>query len=503
MNTSSIIVLLCIVLIIYTTLLPFSNAYHKRCIYERFASSSVSEAPLEWTVFNQLSRRAIAFRPPHVAANASQRAENNNTFVFDHTANCASPIISQNVNNNAQSLITDNDILYKLTSSCFSFKANAVQSGTNLPLQLNNKTDWFKYVYMILLNPTFIEVNKDNHTNISFAYYVDNKTLRPLTNKGFGDFAGTSQPSNVTLSLKQLNDASVFNYRDKQPTYKSINNLGIDNISPVNIKTFYTRPYESSQTVGNVLTFPNPRGNRFLVSSTSYNTIPNTDNNKAMKLLSNTIDRFYNSTSRSMFPTFTISFKLRMKANTAQHTNTKYMALEMCMNNELGMAASCNNTLVYPPNFSRNGNIVSVAIAYPTPKLMKLHIGSSVGGCLFLQGQAIELHIPTFTKSNTEATCTLTISPYIIDFLAIWANPEATQKEDDVEFVYQQKTLPQGNMNDFHKLFIGPITSTSSNRFADIIINTNTEMVSAVSEVQLGHRNMAEILYKAIHLGQQ
>jgi hypothetical protein len=97
----------------------------------------------------------------------------------------------------------------------------------------------------------------------------------------------------------------------------------------------------------------------------------------------------------------------------------------------------------------------------------------------------------------------LTISPYVIDFLAIWVNPEATQKEDNVEFIYQQTTLPQGNMNDFHKLFVGPITSSSANRFADIIINTNTEIVSAVQEVQLGYKNMAEILYKAIHLGQQ
>lgn len=503
MNTSSIIVLLCIVLIIYTTLLPFSNAYHKRCIIERFASSPASEAPLEWTVFNQLSRRALSFSPPHVAANASQRAENNNSIVFDHTANCASPIIPKNINNNAQSLVTDNDILYKLTSSCFSFKANGVASGTNLPLVIQNKTDWFKYVYMMLLNPTFIEVNKDNHTNISFAYYVDNKTPIPITNKGFGDFASTSQPSTATLTLKQLSDASIFNYRNKQPTYKRINDLGINSITPINIKVFYTRPYQSSQTVGNVVTFTNPRNNRFLVSSTTYNTLPNTDNNKAIKLLSNTIDRFYNSTTRSIFPTFTISFKVNMKKNSATTNNTKYMALEMCMNNEVGMAARCNNNLVYPPNFARNGNIVSIAVDYPSPKLMKLTMGSSVGGCLFLQGQAIELHIPTFATSNTEATCTLTISPYVIEFLAIWANPEATQKEDDVEFAYQQKTLPQGTMNDFHNLFIGPITSTSTNRFADITVNTNTEMVSAVNEVQLGYKNMAELLYKAIHLGQQ
>lgn len=504
MNTSSIIALLCIVLIVYTTLLPFSNAYHKRCLIEKFSS----EAPLEWTTFNQLSRRALAFRPPHVTANASQRAETNSAFVFDHTANCASPIIPQNINNNAQSLVADNDILYKLTSSCFSFKSNRVQSQNNLPLIIQNKTDWIKYVYMMLLNPAFIEVNKDNHTNISFAYYIDNRTPTAVTNKGFGDFATSSPPNalTTTLALKQLNDASIFNYRDKQPTYKSINNLGINNDNSINIKAFYTRPYESSQTVGNVLSFANKtRNNRFLVSSTSYNTMSNTDANKAIKLLSNTIDRFYNSISRSMFPTFTISFKVNLKTNNNNQVSTrsKYMALEMFMNNELGMSASCNNNIVYPPNFARNGNIVSVAVEYPSQKLMKLSMGSSVGGCLFLQGQSIDLHIPTFATSNAEASCTLTISPYVIDFLAIWVNPEATQNEDNVEFIYQQKTLPQGNMNDFHRLFIGPITSTSTNRFADIIINTNTEVVSAVDEVQIGYKNMAEILYRATHLGQQ
>lgn len=519
MNTSSIIVLLCIVLIVYTTLLPFSNAYHKRCLIERF--SMEPEAPLEWTQFNTLSRRGLAFRPPHITANASQRAENNKAFVFDHTANCASPIIPQNINNNAQSLVADNEILYKLTSSCFSFKANQVQSQNNLPLNIQNKADWFKYVYLMLLNPVFIEVNKDNHTNISFAYFIDNKTPKAINNKGFGDFAVSSLSqytgtNATTISLKQLTDASIFNYRDKQPTYKSINNLGINNDNAINIKAFYTRPYESSQTVGNVVSFANNNpSNRFLVSSTSYNTMQNTDANKAIKLLSNTIDRFYNSTSRSLFPTFTISFKINLNTNNSIQqqvsSRTKYMALEMFMNNELGMSMSCNNNNVYPPNFARNGNIVSLAVEYLShpssqssqSKLIKLSMGSSIGGCLFLQGQSIDVHIPVFAANNTEANCTLTISPYVIDFLAIWVNPEATQKQDNVEFVYQQKTLPQGTMNDFHRLFVGPNTSPSTNRFADIIVNTNTEVVSGVQEVQLGYKNMAEILYRAIHQGQQ
>ena len=100
MKTSSIIVLFTIVLIIYTTLLPFSNAYHKRCIYEQFANGN--EAPLEWTTFNLLSKRSLVFKPPHIQANASQRAETNTSFIFDTTANCATSIIPQNINNNAQ-----------------------------------------------------------------------------------------------------------------------------------------------------------------------------------------------------------------------------------------------------------------------------------------------------------------------------------------------------------------------------------------------------------------
>lgn len=472
------------------------------------------EAPLEWTQFNILSRRALAFRPPHITANASQRAETNKAFVFDHTANCASPIIPHNINNNAQSLVADNEIIYKLTSSCFSFKANQVQSQNKVPLNIQNKADWFKYVYLMLLNPVFIEVNKDNHTNISFAYYIDNKTPMAITNKGFGDFAASASPNTIatTISLRQLSDASIFNYRDKQPTYKSISNLGINNNDAINIKAFYTRPYESSQTVGNAVSFANNNpNNRFLVSSTSYNTMQNTDTNKAFKLLSNTIDRFYNSTSRSLFPTFTITFKIKLNTpfnssiQQQASSRTKYMALEMFMNNEIGMSSSCNNNNVYPPNFARNGNIVSLAVEYPSnvSKLIKLSMGSSVGGCLFLQGQSIDVHIPVFAANNTEANCTLTISPYVIDFLAIWVNPEATQKQDNVEFIYQQKTLPQGTMNDFHRLFIGPNTSPSTNRFADIIINTSTEVVSGVQEVQLGYKNMAEILYRAIHQGQQ
>jgi len=507
MNTRSILVLLFIVLIIYVTLVPYSHTYHKRCLYEKFVnnSSATNETSIEWSSFNQMAKRALTFKPPHTDAIASQRAETNNTLTFDPTANCTTSRIPSNLNNDAQSLVSENDILYKLTSSCFSFTANSLQSGTKLPLTLDNTSDWFKYVYLTLLNPTFLEINKNNFTTTSIAYHITNRTPSPITNKGFGDFsAPAGDRKQALLNLKPLTDSYLFNYNNKQPAYQELQKLNVTDKSPINIKAFYLRPYDSTQSVGTSITFVGSKStaNKFLVSSSTYNTLPNIDNNKAIKLMSTTIDRYYNNTTRSVYPTFTVSFKLNMKAANNGLSGKKYMALEMCMNNEVGLSSSCNNGIVYSPNFVKNGNIVSLAVEYPTANTMKLYIGTSTGGCLYnnASSQAISLNIPTFSTANTTANCTLTVSPYTLDFLAYWVSPDAKEKEDNVQFIYQQQLLPQGN--DFHQLFIGPIASQSANRFADVVINTNTETVPSVNEVQLGHKNLAEVLYKAIHLGQ-
>jgi hypothetical protein len=515
MNTTSILVFIFIVLIIYISLIPYSSAYHKQCIYESFGNTySTAKAPIAWSAFNKLAKRALMFQPPHGKSLASQRAETENNLVFDPSANCTTLSIPNNINNQAQSLVSENSILYKLTSSCFSFKTKKLQDGA-LKLVINSPQDWYKYVYMMLLNPLFIEINKDNFTTTSHGYFLQSRTPVPITNKGHGDFlTGTDyKKGNSLLNTIRLTEDSLFNYaNDKSNVYNYISQLNIGNNNTINVKAFYTRPYDSSQSVGTKITFNKNNNNngKYTVSQMNYQDLPDREENAVVKMFSKTIDKYFNGITLTEYPTFTTTFKLNM-FNQSQNQISQgngvpiHMAFEMYMNNTLGMNVDCNSTITYSPEFAKNGNILSMAVGYPRvvdtkkPAIMNITLGTSRGGCLFKdKNDVVAVAIPCFEKVNTEATCIVTISPYTIDFLAYWVNPNTANKQDNVEFIYQQKLLEKGN--DFENLFVN--TKSSQNKFADININTNKTFVPSVQEVQLGYKNMAEILYNAIHLGQ-
>lgn len=498
MNTKSILVFFFIVLIIYVTLTPYSVSYHKRCILENF-----EEPPIEFGVLNRYTQRHLAFKPPHNRSRASQRSENKNNIAFDSTANCAITSLPNNVNPEAQSLVTENDILYKLSSACFSFKTQRLQNN-QLILDIQSSQDWFKYIYFILLNPVFVEINKNNHTTISIAYYPHNRTGRPITNKGHGDFS-TRQPNyNGTIINLQQVTGSLFNYTDNK-SYQKIRrlNIGKDNL---NIKTYYTRPHDTTQSVGTIVQYANkPLNGQYLVSSLAYDKLPR---NHTYYSISATMDRYFNSLLRNAYPTFTTTFKLNLSANSStsafnNYGDTQFMIFEMFMNNTFGINTSCNTNVVYQPQFAKNGNMFSMTMQYPknNNNLIKLKMGTSIGGCLFKSG-SIELSLPYFQNTNTEATCILTFSPFTIDFMAYWVNPNL-DKKNNFEFIYQQNVnynVAQ-SPNDFYKLFIG-VPSSPDIKLADVMINTDTSTIPMINEVILGHKNMAEILYKAIHEGQ-
>jgi hypothetical protein len=498
MNRKSILAFFFIVLIIYVTLTPYSVSYHKKCILEGFEEPSI-----EFGVINKYTQRPLTFRPPQSRSRASQRSENKNNIAFDSTANCATTSIPNNINPEAQSLVSENDILYKLSSACFSFKTQQLQDN-ELFLDIKSPQEWFNYVYFILLNPVFIEINKDNHTSTSIAYYPSYRTVYPITNKGHGDFSVQKSNFDGTIINLQKVTGNLFNYSDNN-TYQEIDqlNIGKDNI---NIKTYYTRPHDTTQSVGTIIKYRNkPSNGRYVVSKLAYDKL---HQNNTYRQISATIDKYFNSLSRNTFPTFTTTFKLNLSANSStsnfnNYGDTQFMIFEMFMNNTFGINTSCNTNVVYQPQFAKNGNMFSMTMQYPqnNNNLIKLKMGTSIGGCLFKSG-SIELSLPYFQNTNTEATCIITFSPFTIDFLAFWVNPNL-DKKNNFEFIYQQSVnySVARSPNDFYKLFIG-VPSTPDIKLADIIINTDTSTIPMVNEVTLGHKNMAEILYKAIHEGQ-
>lgn len=498
MNSTSILVFFFIVLIIYITLSPYSVSYHRRCIIERFA-----EPPMELTSVNMLANRKLYFEPPHSVAIASQRSIAGRQF--DTVTNCSISSPPQNVKPQAQSLISEMGIYYKLSSSCFSFKAEEFKNST-ITLKIDSPQDWFKYVYLILLNPVFVEINKDNDTTTSYAYYPYNRTLLPITNFGNGDWSMDSTQTaydDTILNLIQLQTGSLFNYNNLK-TYAQLEKLNI-NQDPINVKVYYAKPHETAQSVGTSIKYNTPSGNgTYLVSSTTYDVLreKKNDSDRPLITISEFIDKYFNSNTRMFYPTFTISFKLLIgdsngQTNFSQNTNNYNASLEMYMNNTFGINSSCNSNINYPPHFSRNGNIFTIVSQRPMDdnNTILIKMGTSVGGCLF-QGNFIELTLPFFNNYSTEATCIVTFSPYTIDFLAHWVNP-TKEKNDNFEFIYQQ--MSNNKSNDFSTLFLGDLTKNSQLKYGDIYINVNNAVIPFVNEVQLGHKNMAEYLYDVTH----
>lgn len=495
MNTKSILVFFFIVLIIYITLTPVSVSYHQQCILETFAE----QLPIDFGILNNYAKRALAFKPPHSRSLASQRSQTANALAFDSTANCTTTYIPNSVNNESQSLVAENNILYKLTSSCFSFKTQRLQDN-QLVLNVKSAQDWYKFVYFILLNPVFIEINKDNYTTTSTAYYPSYRTTEAITNKGHGDFSVTNSNYEGTVINLQKLVGSLFNYSG-QSTYADINALNIDKDN-INIKTYYVRPHDTTQTIGTVREYVTlPTNGQYLVSQLTYDKLPKDEKNQSLRMFSATIDKYFNSLSRTAYPTFTTTFKLNLSAhNTNNYGNTEFMIFEMFMNNSFGINTSCNKNVIYQPQFAKNGNIFSMTIQYPQNdnKTIKLKMGTSVGGCLFKAG-SIEVSLPYFQDTKNDATCIVTFSPYTIDFLSYWVNPNK-DKNDNIEFIYQQN-INYTPANDFSQLFMG-VAKDPNIKMADILLNTDTSVVPIVNEVSLGHKNMAELLYKAIHEGQ-
>lgn len=510
MRVVTLLTLLVVVLILYIILSPHSLVYHKNKLERRV--EMFEEKPLTWRVYNRMAKRNLQFMPPHTKALASDRVEIETETKYDTQANCASKEYTLNVNNEAQSLVIENYVLYKLKSLCISLPVLDLPLASGVSIYIDNIATWYKYAYLKLLNPLFVEINKNGNQTSSVAMYIREEKPYTICNYGEGDYSLPRKErfSSMVLSYKPITDENLFNYPDTFT--KTLDTFSLKNKDILQIRAFYIQQHATTQSIAKVVNFTKPQ-DRYLVSSANHESIEiikkeTNGSIKAFQLFSNMIDIYFNSTKRSIAPIFTIAYTLSLNVDESKIStdNLKTVVFEMYMKNELGTSSTCNSDIRYGREgaFGMNGNILTSAISFPNNsienKTLTLSLGTSRGGCLFgNKNETMNVVLPYYTDRTTTANIYVTVSTTSIDFLAHWVTPYNdvnTSRNAQIQWVYSQ--LPLNEDNDFSKLFTGAKDVTKVT-LGDIIINTNTNYVSQVKNVRLGYINMAAELYAATH----
>lgn len=526
MKTCNVLIVFVVILIVYAILVPVTTAYYRTNVVERFV-----EEPLPLVAYNQLSKRNLYFLPPHTSVNANERAFIEKDLILDEESNCKNMTFPTNVNNEAQSIIAEQDIIYRLASLCMSLKGNGKTQSDFIPVVFQDANDWRKFAYLKLLDPLFVELNRDRSLESTVALYIKEKKGFTICSEGLNDFAnvsishGSKQVFKDAKLMYQQIDGDLFRY----PTTSTKGTKDImskfnfgKKPSDFHVRAYFLKPHISSQSMGVKIIYDTKKSNtpsalysrQYQMTKSPASTIPDSDNNKPMKLLSKMIENYYYSIDRTsgkdILPTFTIKFNMNLQIKESDiEADKKHVALEMCMDNSFGLVRTCPNaTLSYSAgSFSGNGNIITMTYSVsdgdkqskdPSTKRLRISLGTSRNGCLFGDNDFVDVSLPYYIDHNINAVGLFTISPMSIDFFLYWSPPAAWQAVNltsKLQWVFSQKPLEKGN--DFYKLFNSK-TDTPNMTLGSIVINSNPSVVPQVQYAQLGRINFAKELYDAV-----
>jgi len=495
-----------LVLIIYIFLIPLST-----CKYavEHF-SNNVYYNSLPWSSYNRMFKRNIHFiNFPKSSLPASERAlldKTQSVRSYPEQASCKPSAYSAT---ESHSIVNENLLTYNLKYICIGFVSASNASSNSIIARCKTREDWVNISYLLLLDSLFVEMKKSNNVNASFPYYI---TLEPwngqkgtftFTNQGNGPYKLIKDNPQIQYEDTKINlNAVVGKRKNLLFPYKKgneIQKLGIEKDTFINTKAFYL---ENENVAGKTLQFTKQGNNKYIVFSKDFEKLYNRKNKENEYHFYKLISTIYNNI-QSTIPTFTLSFSIKFPSDVpllSSSVEPTIVLLEMFMNNELGLQRQqCLNkdNLIYPLNFNKNGNILSVALQYPKQNdMLKLKIGASVDGCLFeSEHDTLSIDVPSLPP-NSSMNITITTDGKRIITLLQWND---TSSNENLNIMEQQWICSKRNVsknNDFYKLFMGSKSQTGSlSRLENIIINANDMYVDTVKDVVLGYKNFAKMVY--------
>lgn len=507
MKATTILTIFWVVLLMYVVLLPFSQAYHNNYIIERF----VEDTPRPLTDFNNQAKRNLHFIPPHVSALASQRAAVDPDFSKLQDNVCINKISGINVSNEGLSLMVEHDVIYRLTSMCLALKTKDSIKGSFIPIDIESPRDYLKFMFLLLLNPLFIEFSMGSTgesstsltTDITGALYIKNDNQMTICSEGLGDFSG-GRNTTVMLPYTELK-GDFFNYDSSYVKGEDI----VKKFSvpgALNVRAYYLNQQPTSQSFGTKILLSSEDSTKRFFDITQYpaSSIKNDDKLKPTKFFSKMIENYVFGIGRGLgdvLPTFTIKFSvsLQVRDTETQYTDKHHALLELCMKQNKG--DNCTSQIFYPhSDFTMNGNIVTVARKVVSqnkgesdmsPNLLAFSIGTSKNGCLFDDpAHFAQITVPFFTEDPITASVIVTISPTGVDVLMFWIPPSSMKLSGvtpDLQWIFTQKPFPKSN--DFYKIFNDNNPKTMNSMFGGIRLARDSTTVPAVQFVQLGRVN--------------
>jgi hypothetical protein len=535
-----------VVVLIVVVILHFVNIQkksHTPLVYN-LETYIDNQASLPWTIYNKKFMRQIEFAPPHVPISASFRALPSDEQLSNVNAGqCLSLNKPAFANDKGLSIVKEQELVYSLRHECLTLPYVRPSTPNNFSIKFRGRNDWNTYVYLILLNPLYVEMSTHSSPASTIAYFLKKPDGFTMNNKGIGpfnaptfdlktvnlttvDFLKTtckqfmSSPSASSFNANipafpeipliavheaneqstnpnDIDDYTLFTY----PNYnkRTYTQLSIQDKDVLQIRAYYLDDIKpSTQALIRSLNYSqNPTGAYKVFLSNFDNTTdtqiinayPYTYNIGA-NLFRELCKYIYRCHSNSIyFPVFTLSFDLAINKRTFSQSfnkNTRYQILEMCMKNGIGAQTfSCVNNVDYSKTaFVKNANIISCALTIASDDTCSLELTTSRNGCTYTYanvGDILKVSLPMVDTSATAKTI-VTVTPYKIHVFVSWHKPL-----EGMQWVYSEKEIAPGN--DFETLFTKK--KLSNNTLADIDITVVPQIINQVNEVKLGYKNFA------------
>lgn len=457
---------------------------------------------------------------------------------YDYTQNitsgtCIIPGSNQNSTNyETYSIIKDNYIFYSLKRGCLGFNyRNIITDNDRVSITFDTTKEVNKraFMYLILLNPMFVEFNFDlENSSVSYfpvfhsssissninsktydktyLYSTYEKTLVSRYAQQSPIFSNPSITFEVVLPESKKSTAYdvTFDYfttlnpykriqdlktklvnTDMEKNYVNMNIYFLDHNIPSsyqNIGKTLKHPQNGNLLDYTVLTNQSVKPRNITVFNTDYiNKYSQNTQYKEIYEFNNNINVFFKN---NVQPVFTMSMEFEIPI--ADKIGDNVAIARMYMDNNYGNYSNCTRLTKDIDGSKKNNNMFMIALEFneSISEDTGINIVVALGkkdSCNYDDSTNVKLPVPYFV--NKKIRCLFTISPNEIIIMAMWKDNDYITKQVSIA----RRTICAANNIALANMFtVNPNPAPIGN----IIMNCNEDYVTNVNEIMLGYKNL-------------
>lgn len=381
------------------------------------------------------------------------------------------------------SIVVENSLFYKLDSICLAFSYLSYRfenSRLFIKFSLGSKNDLGNLLYLLLLNPLFMEFNVDANTS-SIAYVPSSFNNIYYRTQYMGN--------SLELMFDPINPGcdDLFKYENKTAvTSKQM----MKSPMIINMKAYYLDDVPTSlQASGLILPLKyNTSGSQTLFDTNYVNFYNNKDLQSQYNFMNNISLMYANFT----YPVFTLRFRLKIQKDLVT-PNTTTMLLKIYMDNSYGTYDYTSDCASVKDNIGgMNNNICSIAITDAGTgeyKIVFFHgkmKNDNTFACDVLNPANAMIFFP-YEDANKNIDIIYTFSPLENIVYAKWENScqyrKITLCNPAVDTCKASKPVP-------NSLLSTMFTNQNRPRLANILMKYDTNFVKDTKTFELGYTNI-------------